>query len=185
MRNPASTVERAFGGLFGDGRELGNRTVDVGRVLSCALVLQRVVRCLVHDFADVCWVDVVTDVGLTRAACAANDPTLERTLDDVAPTSIASGSGFRWRTPTSTSPIAPVEAQVDRPQLDHVDVLRALQAQTFLREPLIEEDDVIGALTVASMRSDVRFGQREQRTVEAVARGLAFLLAKDAAPPAG
>jgi hypothetical protein len=161
------------------------RTVDVTKLLACITPLERAVRSLVHAFADVGWLDVVTDVGLVRVVSAARDPLVETALDDVACTSIANGSGFRWRR-AHDEPAPSCH--------DHHDVLRALYARSMLREPLVSQDSVLGVITLALLqrkssiptretretREAPRFGLRDQRTLEACARGLAYLVATHA-----
>jgi hypothetical protein len=177
-------LAHALQGTFGAPRAYGilPRTVDVTKLLACLGPIERTVRSLVHGFADVGWLDVVTDVGLVRVVQAAKDPDVERALDDVASTPLANESGFRWKRSN-------VEVDATLPCRDHVDVLRALRARSFLRESLVSQDSVLGVLTLALLpsvapaagaREAPRFGLRDHRTLEACARGLAYLVATKA-----
>lgn len=167
-----SVPAHAFQGSCGpDLPCVAGRRIDPERLRACNGMFDRILRSLVRAFADAAWLDVVSDAGLVRVASAAHDVDLERALD------LAFGEGASCESQTRMRAVGDRSIAWGAP--DHIDVLHALHATTFLREPLIDGcHEVLGALTVAGVRSGATFGEREQHTLETVARVLVYLVGK-------
>ena len=170
---PSSRVDTIppFARLLDGPRPRPTPSVDVTRIFLHVETIEDVLRALVREVADACWVDVVADVGLVRVAAAARDPRVELLLCDLAGGPTVDSSGLHWRAAPLVEPAVPAPT--------HVDLLRALGATTFVRAPLLVGDEPFGAVTAASIHRGLRFGIQERRVVEAAARRLARLVADD------
>jgi PAS domain S-box-containing protein len=163
-----------------DSPEVLKLLIEASEVLSSSLDyeyrLSTTARLVVKHLADWCAIDIVEDGEIHRVAAAHRDPTrealAERLLHFRDPPGGAGGAVQVIRTGTSLLyPEIPAEvlASASRDP-DRGEVIEALGLKSAIIVPLIARTDVLGSITLVSAESGRRYGARELRLAEDLAR---------------
>jgi signal transduction histidine kinase len=142
-----------------------------GQTLAASLdyedTLHRVAQLAVPRVACYCAVDVLEDGRMRRVGMAHVDPgrldTLRRTAEfplDLSPGSFLAES-FKSGQPRLVSPITEAELRTVARSEEHLALLRELAPTSWILIPLIARDRALGALVLASTRTDRYYGRQD------------------------
>ncbi len=145
--------------------------------LDYATTLRAVAALAVHDFADVCLVDVVDEAGIAeRVAMDCRDPSVRPTLAEFMPYPVRSDRDFLSYQAMRTGRAELVEV-VDDDDLvmiaqdaTHLKLLRLLPPHSLLLAPLVARGQLLGILALISLSSGRRFTEEDRRLAEELAR---------------
>jgi signal transduction histidine kinase len=156
---------------------------EVGNTLAASLdyevTLQKVAELTVPRLACYCELDLVEDGSVRRVGLAHGDPDEQKALSrrllfpaqaDQGPLAVVLGTGESLLV-TSIGEIRPGPIRQDREEL-----LRSAGATSLLLIPLIARGRVLGALLLASTRTDRFYGPQDLVLAEELARIAAFAI---------
>ena len=155
---------------------------DVSQLLAVSLdypaTFHRLAETMVREIADLCLIDMVGDAGvITRVAAvhatqskqsladrlAEGYPPRPKGSDPIALT-LSTGEPHSW--PRMRDRLLRETAQDD----EHLQILRELGIESLLCVPLIARGRTLGCLTLISTTPDIRYGERDLRLAEEIAR---------------
>jgi signal transduction histidine kinase len=159
----------------------------VGTALAAALDYETAVaelaRLIVPAVADACVVDVLEPGGTIRPLVSAASPETRAVLDELRiryPATRDRPEGVARVIRTGQPSFVPVLSDERRAELAvddaHLRLLRALATRSNITVPLVARGEVLGALTLKRIQSDVPYGPADLAFAEELARRAALAL---------
>jgi PAS domain S-box-containing protein len=162
--------------------------IEASQVLASSLdydaTLTAVTRLAVQGIADWCAVDeLLPGGGIRRIAVAHPDPemvSLAHELHERYPPDPDAPAGvarvLRTRRPELVPEIPEETLVAAARDEEHLRILRDLGLRSYITVPLVAREALLGALTLVSSRSGRRFGERDLRLAEELARRAALAI---------